>query len=68
MQVISGKFLGDFQRHYDEKGYTIFDSVFETLITCGFLTAKVGAHATTNVYIAPCSTKKPEESNIVGAR
>ena len=30
VQVISGKFLGDFQRHYDEKGYKIFDWVFET--------------------------------------
>ena len=27
VQVLSGKFLGDFQRHYDEKGYTIFDWV-----------------------------------------
>ena len=27
VQVLSGKFLGDFQRHYDEKGYKIFDWV-----------------------------------------
>jgi hypothetical protein len=30
VQVLSGKFLGDFQRHYDEKGYKIFDWVLET--------------------------------------
>ena len=30
VQVISGKFLGDFQRHYAEKGYKIFDWVLET--------------------------------------
>jgi hypothetical protein len=30
VQVIGGKFLGYFQRHYDEKGYKIFDWVLET--------------------------------------
>ena len=30
VQVIGGKFLGDFQRHYGEKGYQIFDWVLET--------------------------------------
>src|ERR1700745_3332582 len=30
VQLISGKFLGDFQQHYDEKGYKISDWVFET--------------------------------------
>jgi hypothetical protein len=29
VQVISGKFLGDFQRHYDEKGYKIFDWILD---------------------------------------
>ena len=41
MQVISGKFLGDFQRHYDEKGYKIFDWVFETN-PLAYFTALVG--------------------------
>ena len=41
MQVISGKFLGDFQRHHDEKGYTIFDWVFETN-PLAYFTALVG--------------------------
>ena len=41
VQVISGKFLGDFQRHYDEKGYKIFDWVFETNPLAHF-TALVG--------------------------
>ena len=41
MQVISGKFLGDFQRHYDEKGYKIFDWVLETN-PLAYFTALVG--------------------------
>jgi hypothetical protein len=41
VQVISGKFLGDFQRHYDEKGYKIFDWVFETN-PLAYFTALVG--------------------------
>jgi hypothetical protein len=41
VQVISGKFLGDFQRHYDEKGYKIFDWVFETQ-PLAYFTALVG--------------------------
>ena len=41
VQVISGKFLGDFQRHYDEKGYTILDWVFE-INPLAYFTALVG--------------------------
>ena len=41
VQVISGKFLGDFQRHYDEKVYKIFDWVFETN-PLAYFTALVG--------------------------
>jgi hypothetical protein len=41
VQVISGKFLGDFQRHYDEKGYKIFDWVYETN-PLAYFTALVG--------------------------
>ena len=41
VQVISGKFLGDFQRHYDEKGYKIFDWVLETN-PLAYFTALVG--------------------------
>ncbi len=29
MKVLSGKFLGDLQRHYDEEGYKIFQWVYE---------------------------------------
>jgi hypothetical protein len=36
-----GKFLGDFQRHYDEKGYKIFDWVLETN-PLAYFTALVG--------------------------
>jgi hypothetical protein len=41
VQVLSGKFLGDFQRHYDEKGYKIFDWVLETN-PLAYFTALVG--------------------------
>jgi len=41
VQVLSGKFLGDFQRHYDQKGYTIFDWIFETY-PLAYFTALVG--------------------------
>ena len=41
VQVISGKFLGDFQRHCDEKGYKIFDWVLETN-PLAYFTALVG--------------------------
>ena len=41
VQVISGKFLGDFQRHYDEKGYKMLDCVFETN-PLAYFTALVG--------------------------
>ena len=41
VQVISGKFLGDFQRHYDENGYKIFDWVLETN-PLAYFTALVG--------------------------
>jgi hypothetical protein len=41
VQVISGKFLGDFQRHYDEKRYKIFDWVLETN-PLAYFTALVG--------------------------
>ena len=41
VQVLSGKFLGDFQRHYDEKGYKIFDQVLETN-PLAYFTALVG--------------------------
>ena len=40
VQVISGKFLGDLQRHYDEKGYN-FDWVLETN-PLAYFTALVG--------------------------
>jgi hypothetical protein len=39
--MLSGKFLGDFQRHYDEKGYKIFDWVLETN-PLAYFTALVG--------------------------
>jgi hypothetical protein len=45
VQVISGKFLGDFQRHYDEKGYKIFDWVFETNPTLALDLVAFGLHA-----------------------
>jgi hypothetical protein len=41
VQVIGGKFLGDFQRHYNEKGYKIFDWVLETN-PLAYFTALVG--------------------------
>ena len=41
VQVLSGKFLGDFQRHYDEKGYKIFDWVLQTN-PLAYFTALVG--------------------------
>ena len=41
MCLASGKFLGDFQRHYDEKGYKIFDWVIETN-PLAYFTALVG--------------------------
>ena len=49
VQVISGKFLGDFQRHYDEKGYKIFDWVLETN-PLAYFTALVGLSKVVGVY------------------
>jgi hypothetical protein len=57
VQVISGKFLGDFQRHYDEKGYKIFDWIFQTNPACPL---KIHAIQAKNRELAADAAEKPD--------
>jgi hypothetical protein len=64
VQVISGKFLGDFQRHYDEKGYKIFDWIFETN-PLAYFTALVGLSKVVRVEADITHRKDPSRKALM---